>query len=1104
MYCDEKSKKYILFLFIVTIYLFHLCDSAPPFPWGSRIFAHEAQESSSTERKQNVVKGNLDDLLVQRRKRHDSSNSGHHAFWSQTGPSYADRIPDSSKFKLGEPVPRESLSWTWTKGKVIRLQSLSDSEDAYQSDFTDFSGVPGKVFVSSSDSVPHASEWLGMKPVLLCDHNSMIFTASGEGFSQLLVDKGGASPVPLFHLSLYCGYTVRTSWSDLHMVVPYDACYITQENGSYVLPMLWWGSPLKLACPVQMPTSVPAIFCSPYGMAVYLSQQENRLPVLGVLVNGGWFPFVSDECAYRVDSEPEEFIFFIPFIAPCLRDSRELHLVFDKQKMILSCSVQSSSIPQSPADNYHLHVPYDKHPSTPSLHSAQEPIAQLPDYGSPYPQNPHLSPAGRPNAPGSPAHDQVARFPAYPHFAYPGSPSPSFPHVYHPASKPAIPWFSSGNAPSSTFPVGPGFSTQDEIDQFPNYPQLAHPGFLSPTFPQVYPPGSKPGNLPYLSPGSRPGALPHPFHHPKNPLQPPTRDQSPGKSQSAYGKFLSPHIPQVYPPAGPPQLVPPQAPRPPTIRDYLQMPSHPLPTPATLIPEPLPRPSRPPLYQLPSNLYDFHNPYRHPEKGHNPLAPPTAHFPQNPSYFLSPPSEEHQQAYCPPYSNTPCGSKQYTYPYSYSPVHPPVHQYPTPSPTQNPALVKPSIRPSGVRKPKVFCSSNQMLVHLPPGPLSGIVVKDAEGNEISIPDAPKHCGYSASIGKDGKIHFSLQLHTLCHMSMKDNTYFISVTYMTKSGRMEAQFYCPAATSSSGQGCNLPRDQWLPCEKGAFTRASCLSMGCCFNEHPPACYYRMDECTADRHFVFSVPGSLTNPPLSPGLLGVANNSTCKPVKVTYEYALFKLPMDGCGARRMEVGKTLVYMVEVVNIVQTISLNYGTITRDSPVRLLVECRYVPGGALKVSYLVKTPTLGPAVQTQGVFGVQLRLAKDAEYTSYYPQYHQPLQMLLGKPLYLEVRMLNSPDPNLRLLVHYCVAYSRSGSSVWVLLYNGCPNPLDPTSQVVLSDPQSPSPHAQTRRFTMSTFQFLPDGEIKDLDEEIYFMCSTEVCSPRDGPCVEGCFGH
>lgn len=32
----------------------------------------------------------------------------------------------------------------------------------------------------------------------------------------------------------------------------------------------------------------------------------------------------------------------------------------------------------------------------------------------------------------------------------------------------------------------------------------------------------------------------------------------------------------------------------------------------------------------------------------------------------------------------------------------------------------------------------------------------------------------------------------------------------------------------------------------------------------------------------------------------------------------------------VGKTMIYMVEVINKVQSISLNYGTITRDSPVR------------------------------------------------------------------------------------------------------------------------------------------------------------------------------
>lgn len=61
------------------------------------------------------------------------------------------------------------------------------------------------------------------------------------------------------------------------------------------------------------------------------------------------------------------------------------------------------------------------------------------------------------------------------------------------------------------------------------------------------------------------------------------------------------------------------------------------------------------------------------------------------------------------------------------------------------------------------------------------------------------------------------------------------------------------------------------------------------------------------------------------------------------------------------------------------------------------------------------------------------DDQYKRYYPQYHQPLKMMLGKPLNLEVRLLNSPDPTLVLLVHFCVAYPRSGKAVWVLLYNG-----------------------------------------------------------------------
>lgn len=139
----------------------------------------------------------------------------------------------------------------------------------------------------------------------------------------------------------------------------------------------------------------------------------------------------------------------------------------------------------------------------------------------------------------------------------------------------------------------------------------------------------------------------------------------------------------------------------------------------------------------------------------------------------------------------------------------------------------------------------------------------------------------------------------------------------------------------------------------------------------------------------------------------------------------------------------------------------------IRLIVECRHSPTAHVSVGYLVKTPSLGPSIQAPGVFGVQLRISKgtlflegsgvrfilnfvvlcreilclqssaicppDENYTDYYPQYHRPLSSLLKQPLYLEVHLLNPPDDNVVLLVHYCLAYPRSAQAAWVLIYDG-----------------------------------------------------------------------
>lgn len=403
---------------------------------------------------------------------------------------------------------------------------------------------------------------------------------------------------------------------------------------------------------------------------------------------------------------------------------------------------------------------------------------------------------------------------------------------------------------------------------------------------------------------------------------------------------------------------------------------------------------------------------------------------------------------------------------------------------------------------KVLCSSQHMSVKLPPGSTSGIFVKaitsEISTEATSILEAPSHCGYSVKMDDDGAIKIHLP-YTSCHMTQMDGQYKIIFKYQTLRGRMvESLLSCQAFLN---QECNIAPELWLVCGSGLLSSAECQNRGCCYSVDTETCYYPMDECTMDRHFVFSVQSTAMDPPVSPTTLVTAGNSPCGPERVTDDLALFKIPLDECGVHRYEVGKIVIYMVEILNRVQSLSLNYGTITRDSPVRLVVECRYLPGSVVSVGYLVKSPSLGPSIKAQGVFGVQLRIAKDEHYKNFYPQYHQPLQMLLGKPLYLEVRLLNPPDPTAVLLVHYCVAYPRSAKSAWILIYDGCPNILDqtPTYQpTALAEALT----NHVKRFTVTTFQFLSEDTNVEADEEIYFMCSTEVCLPSEGPCVEGCF--
>ncbi|KAK3530235.1 hypothetical protein QTP86_020138, partial [Hemibagrus guttatus] len=979
----------------------------------------------------------------------------------------------------------------------------ADVKELFQSDSPGFDGqaVQGKVNLSSTHIT---EEWLQMRPHVQCSPAAIILTAKGWNYVHLLVDRVGSSPVSLLHLPSHCGYNVRATWRDLILIVPYDGCYVLQQNGSYVLPLLWWGMPMSISCPMTPASALtsPSGFCSNLGITLMIEGSLRRIEKYSIKVNEEWVPLVSSTCAYLMDSATENLILFIPFTVQCAKDGGStLNILLDEKitkpnskasdgtmvsdRSLASDASTSSGAPESTSSDASS---YSGAPEASSYSGAPE--AQLPHV----PQEPQL-----PQVPQKPQLPQVPQEPQLPQVPQ----EPQLPQVPQEPQLPQVP----------QEPQLPQVPQEPQLPQVPQEPQL-------PQVPQEPQPPQMPQKPQHVFPvlandsSQLSPVLSCKGDHLRASL-PFTKINSikvkdvkrkvwvPVSSTSAHcgyslqrkgkGVVFSSPLPACHSYRLSPSLLSlslkfwdSAIPRHRALR--LQCPynstsptmTEPSTT-ASLLPKPISTHLQPARNGIrPSHPQKLLGLYSKPSKPkHSPLQI------QNPSVpFLSPPK----------------------------PTAASFQQSKDTKPTSWMTRTKPLM--TQMQQPQVLCHAKDMSVTLPPGPITGLTVKspivgvDGSIEEMLLDEASSRCGYIIKKNQDGGINILLP-YTSCHMAHQDEQYQIVLKYHTADGHAnEASLSCQVPMNHE---CSLPSEQRLACGSSSVSAAECYNLGCCYSPDTQTCYYPMDECTADRHFVFSIPGSLTEPPLSPALLSVAGNSSCTPQRVVEDMALFKIPLDGCGAHRYEVGNTVIYMLEILNTLQSVTLNYGTITRDSPFRLLVECRFLPGIVTSVGYLVKSPSLGPSIQAKGVFGVQLRIAKDQQYSSYYPQYHRPLRKLLGKPLYLEVRLLNPLDPSTVLLVHYCVAYPRSAHSAWVLIYDGCPNPLDvtPSHEPPPALPEGLANHV--RRFTVSTFQFLedsrkemtPGGEEED-EKEVYFMCATEVCLPSEGPCVEGCIDH
>ncbi|XP_055749101.1 zona pellucida sperm-binding protein 4-like [Salvelinus fontinalis] len=439
----------------------------------------------------------------------------------------------------------------------------------------------------------------------------------------------------------------------------------------------------------------------------------------------------------------------------------------------------------------------------------------------------------------------------------------------------------------------------------------------------------------------------------------------------------------------------------------------------------------------------------------------------------------------------------------------------------------------------VLCGEEEFKVTLPAGPMSEVKIL-GPNSMLSVLEAPESCGYSL-YQNVLTVSFSG-----CLIRRQAGRYSLMVLFVNEAGIMDVSTVsCAASPKSSlsstvhlppsnglrnahggppskclnptprnpspqnptkSPGCSIPQNQHLACGSTGISSSQCLVMGCCVDSATSTCFYPMDECTADKQFIFAVHHDITTFPVTPTKLVVAGKSRCGPVIVNDKFVVFKFSVTECGTRSYEIGGTVIYTAEVQTAVRTLNLKFGIISRDNPLRVMVECRYPKAlGTLpteaSVGYMVKSPsvTFPSKVTSKGLFGVELRIAEDKTYTKYLKRHHQPLHLFLGKLVYLEVR-LTSPNPQATLLVNYCLAYPRSAKNVLVLIHEGCANPQDPNVSILKFSNLPQNRHQ--RRFMIQAFQFMDQRTNKYLDEEIYFMCSTEVCMPTEKTCEERCF--
>ncbi|NXS93865.1 ZP4 protein, partial [Jacana jacana] len=414
------------------------------------------------------------------------------------------------------------------------------------------------------------------------------------------------------------------------------------------------------------------------------------------------------------------------------------------------------------------------------------------------------------------------------------------------------------------------------------------------------------------------------------------------------------------------------------------------------------------------------------------------------------------------------------------------------------------------------CGHKSLQLTLPPGWEGNasfvLTTWDTEGKAHALQN-DSDCGLLVSGTPDGSRKV-LVSYTGCYVFEWDGDYLMLVGLEgtddvgQKVLHEEKLLRCPVdlpaldAPSSSVCSAVLSHDRLL-CAPLPISQGDCEVRGCCYDprDRVKPCYFGNTvtaHCTPDGQFSIAVSRDVTLPPLILDSVQLASGRStgCVPVMKNKVFVVYQFPLSACGTTFQVTGDQAIYKNELVASRDVKTGNLGSVTRDSAFRLHVRCSYsTTGNFVPLSVQVFTLPPLPAVSQPGPLSLELRLASDESYTSYYTDSDYPIVKTLRDPVYAEVKILQRTDPDLVLVLHNCWAtpsINPQQELQWPVLVDGCPYAGDNywTQLVPLSLASGLLFPSHYQRFTLYTFAFVDTTSQEMLSGLVYLHCSASVC--------------